>query len=640
MPAINRTDMPYPLRTLDGEVDVVADEIITGELVVAGLATFQDIYVAGSANIVGGTVDLANITANSLNVVLDTDLNTLDVTGLSTMADVDAQAVSSTGITCNGNLTVPQISNGIISAPFIASGNFTIGQALKVSDVNQAIVSYPNTGTGDNVRRISPQLTTPNIGAASGTSLSLSTPLGPSRGGTGQSSLSLVTVGTASNVEGGNTGQVVVQNGNSDTTFVVPGTSDRPLCSNGAGLLPSFKNLNLSSAVTGTLSISNGGTSTTTSTGSGSVVLQNTPTLTTPNIGAATGTSLSTSGTIQSSNNTNSNSASTGAIFAPNGGIGCNRDIWGGARVIANSISNATSTTDGAIQSLGGISAANAIYAGGRIITDSTTEATTTTDGSIQTDGGVSCAKQVLAGGRILCTNTADATTTTDGSIRTLGGISSTKNILCGNDIKATQTITSGGTYRIERLAVNRVVMSGDNLFGNRLMINPNSSYNNVYIFASTTFTASVTVQGSLTVDGTFVSPPNGARYGLSNNQSIDDNTETTIVYNQTDLTTGTTIDYNGSTGEFTNDLGRSISISVSFMTQKQNNGFGAFSHQFNLNGSTVYGFQIGPALDAQSSSVSMPLLSGDSFSISCKQTSGSTNNLLGSLCQLSYTIN
>jgi hypothetical protein len=62
-------------------------------------------------------------------------------------------------------------------------------------------------------------------------------------------------------------------------------------------------NVNLATEVTGTLPVLNGGTGTTAATGTGNVVLANTPTLITPNIGVATATSVATGpvfGTIQS----------------------------------------------------------------------------------------------------------------------------------------------------------------------------------------------------------------------------------------------------------------------------------------------------------------------------------------------------
>jgi len=56
------------------------------------------------------------------------------------------------------------------------------------------------------------------------------------------------------------------------------------------------------SNVTGIVAVTNGGTGQTSSTGSGAVVLANTPTLITPNIGAATGTSLVLSGDMTVNN--------------------------------------------------------------------------------------------------------------------------------------------------------------------------------------------------------------------------------------------------------------------------------------------------------------------------------------------------
>jgi hypothetical protein len=54
--------------------------------------------------------------------------------------------------------------------------------------------------------------------------------------------------------------------------------------------------VSLTSQVTGTLPVANGGTGVTTSTGTGAVVLSTSPTLVTPNIGAATGTSATLTG--------------------------------------------------------------------------------------------------------------------------------------------------------------------------------------------------------------------------------------------------------------------------------------------------------------------------------------------------------
>jgi hypothetical protein len=125
--------------------------------------------------------------------------------------------------------------------------------------------------------------------------LTISTPLGTASGGTG-----LTTVGT--------NGQVLTSNGTSLswTTPAAPGTGT---VTSVAATVPAFLSITGSPITSsGTLAISysgsalptaNGGTgSTSASTGSGGVVLATSPTLVTPNIGVATGTSLAASSLV------------------------------------------------------------------------------------------------------------------------------------------------------------------------------------------------------------------------------------------------------------------------------------------------------------------------------------------------------
>lgn len=74
------------------------------------------------------------------------------------------------------------------------------------------------------------------------------------------------------------------------------GTTTTLLHGNAAGA-PTFGAVTLTTDVTGTLPVANGGTGVTSSTGTVAVVLSNTPTLITPVIGAATGTSVNLSST-------------------------------------------------------------------------------------------------------------------------------------------------------------------------------------------------------------------------------------------------------------------------------------------------------------------------------------------------------
>jgi trimeric autotransporter adhesin len=115
--------------------------------------------------------------------------------------------------------------------------------------------------------------------------------------GNGTSAVSATSAGT--------TGQVLIATtGSAPSWGSVPSTAAVTSFSAGTtGLTPST---GTTGAVTlaGTLNVANGGTGTTTSTGSGSVVLSSSPSLTTPTLGAATGTSLAVSASALTSSNT------------------------------------------------------------------------------------------------------------------------------------------------------------------------------------------------------------------------------------------------------------------------------------------------------------------------------------------------
>lgn len=155
-------------------------------------------------------------------------------------------------------------------AVFATSPSFTtpdIGAATGTSLAlggGTALTTTNQTGTGNLVLATSPTLTTPNIGVATGTSLALG-------GGTAL---------TTTNQTG--TGNIVLAN---TPTLVTP----------------------VLGAATGTSLALGGGTALTTTnqTGTGNLVLATSPTLTTPNIGVATGTSLSVTGALTAQAATN-----------------------------------------------------------------------------------------------------------------------------------------------------------------------------------------------------------------------------------------------------------------------------------------------------------------------------------------------
>jgi len=90
---------------------------------------------------------------------------------------------------------------------------------------------------------------------ASGTTVSLSTPVSVANGGTGDTSLTAHAV--------------LLGEGTSAVAFAGPGTTAFPLVSNGASSDPSFQQLSLTAGVTGILPIVNGGTNSSTALGNG-----------------------------------------------------------------------------------------------------------------------------------------------------------------------------------------------------------------------------------------------------------------------------------------------------------------------------------------------------------------------------------
>lgn len=176
-----------------------------------------------------------------------------------------------------------------------------------------------STGSGSVVLSTSPSLVTPSLGVASSTSLSIS-----GSGGAGFVDLStqsaLPAFGSTKSVRlisgddgffgflpeinqfgrffsGTLTAHRVFTLQDSSDTFVMRATTDTLTNKSISGSTNTITNISLTTSVTGTLPVANGGTGTTTSTGTGSVVLSTSPTLVTPVLGVASATSQTVTGT-------------------------------------------------------------------------------------------------------------------------------------------------------------------------------------------------------------------------------------------------------------------------------------------------------------------------------------------------------
>lgn len=74
--------------------------------------------------------------------------------------------------------------------------------------------------------------------------------------------------------------------------------------------------------------------------------------------------------------------------------------------------------------------------------------------------------------------------------------------------------------------------------------------------------------------------------------------------------------------GDFTNNLGRTVAVTVSFRTQKNSNGFGVFQSWLQYDG-IRWGFQVRGALDAITATVTLIMPNGAFFFINAYQDSG-----------------
>ena len=178
-----------------------------------------------------------------------------------------ATAFTASNVTTNANLTGHITSTGNAAV----LGSFTSAQlATALTD---------ETGSGANVFATSPTLVTPTLGVAAATSINKVTITTPATGST-------ITVADGKTLTASNTLTFT----GTDASSVAFGTGGTVVYTSGLGanvaaFLATPSSANLISAITD-------------ETGSGALVFANTPTLVTPNIGAATGTSLVLSGDL------------------------------------------------------------------------------------------------------------------------------------------------------------------------------------------------------------------------------------------------------------------------------------------------------------------------------------------------------
>jgi hypothetical protein len=274
--------IPYPLSTdpvnVAGDIQSLAEDL---DLFFTTPVFINDIKVdGGDITTDANTATVFNTTATTLNVGgAATSVNIGAATGTatirnsSTVLDGDLQVkggdittnqttfnlINATATTLNigGAATVLNIGNASGQTNFAGDLNLATGKVFEINNVSV----LTSTTLGSTV--VNSSLT--SVGTIS-TGTWNATEIAVNKGGTGLTSYTI--------------GDIIYASGSTTLAKLAGVATGNALISGGVGTAPSWGKIGLTTHVSGTLAVANGGTGVTTSTGTTNVVLSDSPTLT------------------------------------------------------------------------------------------------------------------------------------------------------------------------------------------------------------------------------------------------------------------------------------------------------------------------------------------------------------------------